>query len=163
MERKEIVTSLLKANGTTLIKDLVVKNVTPTQMENYLRLGLTLDTEVPGYIQQEDDTFKEGSTRVIFVSAFSVASILKENDDASFAATHLLNHPESMSVVLSRAKIDVIQQRVATNEPYTNPWSDSAEEVTFDHDVIINHITNIKLSEFAIRRLDKLADHMMGF
>ena len=161
MERKEIVSNLIK-NGANLVKDITVKNVTVTPMEQYVRLGLTLDTEVDGFIQQEDGTYEKGKTKVIFVSAFSVASILKDDDDAAFAANHLLQHPESMCVILSRAKISIVQQTVAENEEYVNPWSESAEPTTFDHEVIINHLADIKLSDFALRRLDKLADAMMG-
>lgn len=161
MERKEIVANLIK-NGATMVKDITVKNVTVTPMEQYVRLGLTLDTEVDGFIQQEDGTYEKSKTKVIFVSAFSVASILKDDDDAAFAANHLLQHPESMCVILSRAKINIVQQTVAENEEYVNPWSDNAEPTTFDHEVIINHLADVKLSDFAIRRLDKLADAMMG-
>ena len=161
MERKEVVSNLIK-NGANLVKDITVKNVTVTPMEQYVRLGLTLDTEVDGFIQQEDGTYERGKTKVIFISAFSVASILKDDDDAAFAANHLLQHPESMCVVLSRARINIVQQTVAENEEYVNPWSENAEPTTFDHEVIINHLADVKLSDFALRRLDKLADRMMG-
>ena len=161
MERKEIVANLIK-NGATMVKDITVKNVTVTPMEQYVRLGLTLDTEVDGFIAKKDGTYEKGKVKVIFVSAFSVASILKDDDDAAFAANHLLQHPESMCVILSRAKINIVQQTVAENEEYVNPWSENSEPTTFDHEVIINHLADVKLSDFAIRRLDKLADAMMG-
>lgn len=161
MERKEIVANLIK-NGANLVKDITVKNVTVTPMEQYVRLGLTLDTEVDGFIAKEDGTYEKGKVKVVFVSAFSVASILKDDDDAAFAANHLLQHPESMCVILSRAKINIVQQTVAENDEYVNPWSENSESTRFDHEVIINHLTDVKLSDFAIRRLDKLADAMMG-
>ena len=162
MDKKQIIADLIK-NGAVLIKDLTVKNVTVTVLENYTRLGISIDQEVNGFVPQDDGTFEEGKTNVIFLSAFSVASILKDNDDAAFAANHLLLNPESLSIVLSRAKIAIVQQRVAANEEYVNPWSADAEPTTWDHDVIINHLVDIKMSEFALKRLDKLADHMMGF
>lgn len=162
MDKKQIIADLIK-NGGVMVKDLTILNVTVTPLEGYVRLGITLDQEVDGFVPQEDGTFVKGKTKVIFVSAFSVASILKQTEDAAFAANHLLMNPESMSVVLSRAKIDIIQQTVAENEEYINPWSDNAEPQTWDHEVIINHLVNIKMSEFSLKRLDKLADHMMGF
>lgn len=161
MERKQVVAELIK-NGAVMVKDLVVRNVTVTPMEEYVRLGLTLNEEIDGFIAKEDGTWEKGKTKVIFVSAFSIASILKDNDDAAFAANHLLQHPESMCVVLSRAKISIVQQTIAENEPYKNPWKENADEVSFEHEVIINHVVDIKLSDFSIRRLDKLADRMMG-
>ena len=161
MDRKQIIADLIK-NGAVLVKDIVVKNVTITPMEEYVRLSLTLDQEIDGFVAKDDGTYEKGKVKVIFVSAFSVASILKDDDDAAFAANHLLQHPESMSVVLSRAKINIIQQTVAENEEYVNPWSENAEPTTFDHEVIINHLVDIKLSDFSLRRLNKLADMMMG-
>ena len=163
MEKKEIINGLLK-NGAKEVKNLKVKNVTVTILENYTRLGLTLDTPVKGYVAQEDGTFAEGETNVIFVSAFAVASVLKDNDDVAFAANHLVEHPEAMNVILSRAKIDIIQEPVVSGQEYRNPWSNNADNATvFDHDTIINHMINITLSDFAIRKLDTLADKMLGF
>lgn len=163
MEKKEIINGLLK-NGAKEVKNLKVKNVTVTILENYTRLGLTLDKPVEGYIAKEDGTFEKGETNVIFVSAFAVASVLKDNDDCAFAANHLVEHPEAMNVILSRAQIDIIQEPVTSGQEYRNPWSNNSDNATvFDHDTIINHLTGIKLSDFSIRKLDTLADKMLGF
>lgn len=161
MEKKEIISELLK-NGGIMVKDLKVKNVTVTPQENYVRLSITLDKPVKGMVADEKGVFSEGETKVIFVSLYSVTSLLKDNDDAAFAVNHMVKHPDSMSVVLSRATLDVIQQTVTAGEEYKNPWSDSAEATVFDHDVIINHITNITLSDFAVRKIDHLADSLLG-
>ena len=99
----------------------------------------------------------------IFVSLFSIISLLKDNDDAAFAANHLTQHPEAMNVVLSRAKIDIIQEPVVAGQEYKNPWSDNTEATVFDHDTIINHIVELKLSDFAVRKLDSLANALLGF
>jgi hypothetical protein len=163
MEKKEIINGLLK-NGAKSVNGLKVKNVTVTVLENYTRLGLTLDKPVEGYVAKEDGTFEKGETNVIFVSAFAVASVLKDNDDCAFAANHLVEHPEAMNVILSRAQIDIIQEPVTAGQEYRNPLSNNADNATvFDHDTIINHLTGIKLSDFSIRKLDTLADKMLGF
>lgn len=163
MEKKEIIDSIVK-NGGIVVKNLGVKNVTITPQESYLRVALTLDRAVKGMVSKDGGvTYEEGETNVIFVSAFSIASILKENDDASFAVNHILQHPESLSVILSRAKINIIQQHVVAGEEYTNPWSSNADKkAVFQHDTIINHLTDIELSEFSVRKLDRLADGMLG-
>lgn len=162
MEKKEIIDSIVK-NGGIVVKNLGVKNVTITPQESYVRVALTLDRAVKGMVSKDGVTYEEGETNVIFISAFSIASILKENDDASFAVNHILQHPEALSVILSRAKINIIQQHVVAGEEYTNPWSSNADNKTvFQHDTIINHLTDIELSEFSVRKLDKLADGMLG-
>lgn len=163
MEKKEVISGLM-SKGSKMFKDIKVKNVTVTPKEQYVRLALTLDSPVPGMVTEDNGvTYNEGETKIIFVSLFSVTSLLKDNDDAAFAVKHLLDNPESMYVVLNRAKIDVIAENVAAGEEYKNPWSDTAEATVFDHDTIIHHVTNIELSDFAIRKLDKLADSLLGF
>lgn len=162
MEKKEIIAELLK-NGGVQVKDLKVRNVTVTHCENYVRLALTLNTPVKGMVTKDNGvTYEEGETNVIFVSLYSVTSLLKDNDDAAFAVNHLVNHPDAMSIVLSRASINIIQEPVEEGQEYRNPWSTNAEATVFDHKTIINHITDIKLSDFAIRKIDKLADSLLG-
>ena len=162
MEKKDVIAQLLK-NGGKSVKGLKVKNVTVSPQENYIRLGLTLDQEVDGYHSENGVDYELAKTKVIFVSLFSITSLLKDNDDATFSVNHFVQHPDSMSVVLSRATIDIIQEPVVTGEEYKNPWSDSAEATVFDHDTIINHIVDIQLSDFAIRKIDRLADNLLGF
>ena len=163
MEKREIINNLLK-NGANEVKGLKVKNVTVNVLETYTRLGLTLDKPVKGYVAKEDGTFEPGETNVIFISSFAVASILKDNDECAFAANHLVEHPEALNVILSRAKIDIIQEPVTAGTEYKNPWSSNQDNATvFDHDTIINHLTSIELSEFSLKKLDKLADMMLGF
>lgn len=163
MEKREIINKLLE-NGAKAVKGLKVKNVTITVLENYTRLGLTLDKEVEGYIAKEDGTYERGTTNVIFISAFAVGSVLKDNDDTAFAANHLVENPQAMNVLLSRATIDIIQEPVASGQEYRNPWSSNEDNSTvFDHDTIINHLTAIKLSDFGMKKLDTLADKMLGF
>lgn len=162
MEKKDVIAQLLK-EGSKSVKNLKIRNVTVTPQENYVRLGLTLDQEVDGYRSDNGVDYKLAKTNVIFVSLFSITSLLKDNDDAAFAVNHLVQHPDAMSVVLSRAVIDIIQEPVVAGEEYKNPWSDSAEATVFDHDTIINHVINVQLSDFAIRKIDKLADNLLGF
>ena len=89
---------------------------------------------------------------------------MKDNDDAAFAANHLVEHPEAINVILSRDTIDILQEPVSAGQEYKNPWSNNVTEATvFEHDTIINHLIDIKLSDFAIKKLDVLADKMLGF
>lgn len=163
MEKREIINNLIK-NGAKEVKNLKVKNVTISILENYTRLGLTLDKPVEGYVANEDGTYDKGETNVIFVSAFAIASVLKDSDDTAFAANHLVENPQAMQVLLSRATIDIIQEPVESGQEYRNPWSTNEDNATvFDHDTIINHLTSIKLSEFGMKKLDVLADKMLGF
>lgn len=160
---KEQVIKTLVANGAEQVKNLKVRNVNVSPQENYVRLGITLEKPVKGYVTDDEGaTYHEGEVNTIFVSLYSVLSILKDDDDAAFAVNHLLKNPDSMAIILSRAVIDIVQEKVTSGQLYKNPWSDNAEETTIQHDTIFNHITGIKLSNFAIRKLDKVADTLLG-
>lgn len=160
---KEVVAEMMK-NGAKEIKNVTIKNVTVTVLDSYTRLGLTLDKEVPGFRQNEEGEYVEGTTRVVFASAYSIGALLKDNDDAAFAANHLMKHPDALGMIMSRAKIDIVQQRVNAGEEYRNPFaSEETEAVVFDHDTIVNHIVSLDLSDFGKSRLERLADMMLGF
>ena len=163
METKEIIAQLIK-NGAKRITDVKIKNVTVTPMEEYTRLSFTLDKEVDGFRANEDGTYEPAKTKIIFVSAYSIGAILKEDDDAAFAANHLIKHPDALAMILSRATISIVQESVEEGVEYKNPFaSDTANTTVFDHNTIINHVTDIKLSDFGIKRLERLADMMLGF
>lgn len=162
MEKKEVIAELLK-NGATRVNGLKVRNVSVTHCENYVRVSLTLDKPVKGMVTKDNGvTYEEGETNVIFVSLYGITSILKDNDEAAFAANHIIENPDALMVVLSRATINILQEPVKTGEEYKNPWSTNAEATVFDHDTIINHVIDITLSDFGIRKLDRIADSLLG-
>lgn len=162
METKEIVGQLVD-KGAKVVKDVKVKNVTITPMEDWIRLGLTIDKPVKAYQQQEDGSWKEGESNVVFVSAYTIAALMKDCDETAFAANTLLENPSSFSVILSRAKIDIVQEHVEEGTEYKNPFNNSNNISEINHNTYINHVVKLELSEFGLNKLDKLADKMMGF
>lgn len=152
------------AEGGTRIKGIKVRSCKITEQDNYTMVSLTLERKVRGY--RADETtgiFEEGDTNVIFTSSYSLASVLKNNEDLAFCANSLVENPRGFEVVLSGATIDIIQQPVAADELYKNPFSSSnAEGVALGHDTIINHIVDIKPSNRALTVLDRMALAMLG-
>ena len=163
MEVKEVVKSLL-ASGAKKVSELKVTNVTVKALNTYVRVALTLDKSVEGYIlNAEDGTYSAGEVKVVFVSLYSLLSMLKQDEDTAFAANHVAANPKSIELILSGAKIDIVQQPVVAGEEYKNPWSDrdDAEATVFEHDTIINHVVSIEVSRFGEKALDKLMDKML--
>lgn len=163
MEVKNVVRNLLES-GAKKVSELKVTNVTVKALDTYVRVALTLDRKVEGYVLNESDgTYASGEVKVIFVSLYSLLSMLKQNEDTAFVANHVANHPKSIELVLSGAKIDIVQQPVVAGEEYKNPWSDrtDVEASIFDHDTIINHVVSIEISRFGEKALDKLMDKML--
>lgn len=156
METKKVIDALLKA-GAKRINGLKVRNVTISHEESYTRVGLSTDTEIDGFLSDENGVYAPGKTTLVFVSSYSIASQFKDNDDTAFAANHIVEHPEALQVLLSRATFDVIQEKVKAGDSWKNPWSDSGDERTYDHDTIINHVINIRLSPMGNKMLEALA------
>lgn len=152
------------AEGGTRLRGIKVRSCKITEQDNYTMVSLTLERKVRGY--RADETtgiFEEGDTNVIFTSSYSLASVLKNNEDLAFCANSLVENPKGFEVILSGATIDVIQQPVAADELYKNPFSANATEgVALGHDTIINHIVDIKPSNRALAVLDRLALAMLG-
>lgn len=156
METKKVIDTLLKA-GAKRINGLKVRNVTISHEESYTRIGLSTDTEIDGFLSDDNGVYTPGKTTLVFVSSYSIASQFKDNDDTAFAANHIVEHPEALQVLLSRATFDVIQEKVKAGDSWKNPWSDSGDERTYDHDTIINHVVNIRLSSMGNKMLEALA------
>lgn len=154
----------LVANGAKRIKGLVVKSVKVTEQDTYVMVSLTLDKQVEGYrADEETGIFEKGMTNIIFSSSYSLAAVIKNNEEIAFAANSLVDNPKGFEVALSGATIDIIQQPVAADEMYKNPFSTrDSDGVAFGHDTIINHIVNIVPSKVAMRRLDALALSLLG-
>ena len=156
MEAKKVIDALLKA-GAKRINGLKVRNVTVSREESYTRIGLSTDTEIDGFLSDENGVYTPGKTNLVFVSSYTIASQFKENDNTAFAANHIVEHPEALQVLLSRATFDVIQEKVKAGDPWKNPWSDSGDERSYDYDTIINHVINIHLSSMGNKMLEALA------
>lgn len=145
-----------------MVKNVVVKNVTISVEENYVRVALTTDKEFDRYLANEDGTYTLGKSNVIFTSAIALGAILKDDDSAAFAVNTLNLNPNGYSVILSHATIDVLVEPVKSGTDYKNPWSERAEARHFDHDTFINHVVNIKLTDRAKMMLDRMALQMLG-
>lgn len=157
---QEVIRDLLKS-GAKRVDNVVVKSVNVARKENYDRLSLSLAKPVRGFVQ-EDGTYTEGETRVIFVSTFSIGAILGDNEDTAFAKRKLLARPKLLELVLSYSKIDIIQEEVKANEEYRNPFATDPEPWIPDHDTVINHIISIELGRRGLRQLEKLEDRMFN-
>lgn len=163
MTTKEVIAKMISEEKNSCVKNIVVKNVNVTDMDSYMRVGITLTTPVKGYVADPENPgeYKEGLTNVIFVSNYSIVAVLRENEDLAFAGNWLINHKNALNVVLSGATIDVVQEAVAAGEVYTNPFSENGNESIISHDNYFNHVFNIRLSKRGNDAIEKIADRML--
>lgn len=96
----------IKANNVAIAH---VCNVNVTDMTTWQRVSLTLDTPVKGYVADEEGNYKEAETNIIYVSSFSLIAALRETEYACIG-DYLRDNPNAIKAVLSRAKIEIVQE-----------------------------------------------------
>lgn len=164
--RYENVIKGILANGGKRINGIRVKNVNVTEKDNYVMVSFTLGSEIRGFISDDNGaTFKEGKTVTLFTSLYAIAGAMKEDEDLSWMANALLQHPEALNLILNGATIDIVQQDVPQGVEYRNPFTtqQEVEGSVYDHDVIINNVVKFKLGNTGLRFADKLADKLLGW
>lgn len=159
-DRKQVINDLIR-NGAVQVKNLIIKSAKATTFDEYTRISLTLDRKVRAIVTNDNGDTEEVERNVIFTSTYALSAILKDDDNAAFAANHLVEHPKAMAMLLSRAKITILQEEVAAGEEYVNPFSENGEPKVFDTDKVINHVIKIELSKFGEKVLDKLVDLLL--
>ena len=159
---KQVIAELL-AKGCNKIAGIRVRSSIVTPKDSYVMVSLSLERGIPGYVSDAEGIFTKGETATVFASSYSIASVLKDNDEVAWAANQLIQNPKGLEVILAGAKIDIIQEEVSADEIYKNPFSNSKDEGSnLGHDTIINHIIKIDICQKAKQMLNMLAMNMMG-
>lgn len=159
---KQVVAELL-AKGCNKIAGIRVRSSIVTPKDNYVMVSLSLERGIPGYVSDADGVFTKGETATVFASSYSIASVLKDSDETAWAANQLIQNPKGLEVILAGSKIDIVQEEVAADEIYKNPFASSnSEGAALGHDTIINHIVKIEICPKAKQMLNMLAMNMMG-
>lgn len=159
---KQVVAELL-AKGCNKIAGIRVRSSIVTPKDNYVMVSLSLERGIPGYVSDGEGVFTKGETATVFASSYSIASILKDNDETAWAANQLIQNPKGLEVILAGAKVDLVQEEVAADEIYKNPFSSSnVDGQSLGHDTIINHVVKIEICQKAKQMLNMLAMNMMG-
>ena len=162
MKSFETVSAELKKVKANNVVTTTVRNINVTDMTTWQRVSITLNTPVKGYIADDDGNYSEGEVNVIFVSSFSVVAAFRNNPKTAFAGNYIAEHPNCLQVLLSGAKIEIVQEAVSEGKEYTNPWSNNPTPVPVQHDSYYNHITDIiELSDVSVELLKELARMIM--
>lgn len=152
----------LKNNPNVTEKTSVVKNVTCTEKEEYVRVALTLKTPVEQYaIDKETGEFIIDESNIIFTSNYAISAVIKENPSIAFIGNKLNNNNNLIELLLSGAKIKILQEKVKAGE-YKNPFSSSDKYSKLQNDTIINHIVDIELTDFALENVKDIAKNIIA-
>lgn len=158
---QEIVDRLIKDKSNRVYKNLIVKNVIKKDSdEDYTRITLVVSSPIPGYIPQEDGTYKKGLTNNIYTTSFAISAILKQSEDTAMMANYVVSHPSIIPFLLCGSNIGIIQTDVNEGTEYINPFTtkESPEAYIAQHDIIVNNIYALKLGKMGIKYIDKFLD-----
>lgn len=156
----EILDKLLKNKENRVYRGLKIKNVLKKENDDYTRVTLVIMGSIPGYVPQEDGSYKIGVTSNIYTSSFAISAILKQNEETAMMGNYVIDHPEIIPVLLSGATISVIQTNVSAGEEYHNPFTtrDDNDAYVSDHNFIANNIFALKLGKMGEKFVDKVLE-----
>lgn len=156
----EVVKNLQKRCGKIITR--AVKNFNFEVLDNYTRISFTLREPVKAYrIDEDSDEWILDKSNVVFNSAYAFAGMLKEDDDLAFTANDCVINPKLMGLLAIGGTIDIIQELVPEGQEFINPFSSDPEPVTFEHDMIVNHIVGLKPGKTGQKFLEKYMDKLM--
>lgn len=162
MDKKAIIAGML-ANGAQAIKGVKVKSVSVTPKENHTCVTFVTDKDnVPMYVDDGTGNYELKDGNFFSVSLYGVVAPLRDNEDISPIVSRVTENPDSAIILLNGATLDVIVEKVAAGEVYKSPWSEDAEEKTFEHDTTIYHITNVALGKIGKIASEKIMNDMLG-
>lgn len=155
---KNIISKLI-AGGAKRYNNIEIKNVNVLEQSNYVRVSLTIVPNVPAYINEELT-----ESNVIFTSLFALVAVLKNNEETSWMANHVLEHYNILPLILNNARINILQRHYDAGDEVPNPFSTrESEPKVYDHNIIVNDIIDITLCKRGEKMVDKLADKILGF
>lgn len=170
MSVKEIIRNLI-ADGARRINNVRIKNVNydkDYEDKNYIRVSLTLDKNIPGYVpvtNSNGDTigYEKGMTNIIYTSTFALGAVLKEDEDTSWLAGHIVDKPKRLGLIFNGATIDILQREYAKGTPISNPFSTRKDKDSnvYDHDIIINDVISITLGKAGNKMAMMLASNIL--
>lgn len=151
--KEDIVRELLASGNAKLVKNLTVRNVVFTEMNQHTLLTFVVKEFVVGDARSEEtDAFdqpiiKLGKTHNVQSSSYAVASVMKDTPKLAIFATDVVNRPAIANSLFAGAKIDVLMEYVPKDVEYTNPFSTKAKPTKFKTDKMIHHIVRLELGE----------------
>ena len=141
---------------------VTIVNVTVTDCKSWTRVALTLNREIDGAVCDSEGNWSMGKTRVVFVSLYSILSLLKNTNETLAITNHIANNPTALQVILSGAKGELLQQEVKANATYVNAFTGEEVEHESDHDSIFNHLVSVEFTDKGHRAIEKIEDKLLG-
>lgn len=149
----------LVAQGAKQFKNVKVKNVTLTDMGSYIRVGLTLVSELPAY----NSDGEEVTNNIVFTSLYALGAMLKDNEETAWAVNAIMSKPQLLNMILCGSTVDLLQRRYEAGVDIYNPYSKNPNQTpnVYDHRTIITDVNELHLGKVALKMIDKIANRMI--
>ena len=160
---KKVVSTLLR-KGAQRVDNVVVKSAYVSEDGTWV--VLTLNQNIPMYVQSEYDgvvSFEKGEGNRLFISMISLNAVLGNNPAYASLRNLIMSNDENVKDILSYATIDVIAETVTEGEDYINPFSESTEARTIEHDSIYHHLISLEIGDNGEELLDTLREAKREF
>lgn len=160
---KKVVASLLR-KGAQRIDNVVVKSAYVSEDGTWV--VLTLNQNIPMYVQSEHDgvvSFEKGEGNRLFISMISLNAVLGNNPAYASLRNLIMSNDENVKDILSYATIDVIAETVTEGEDYINPFSESTEARTIEHDSIYHHLISLEIGDNGEELIETLREAKREF
>lgn len=159
-----IVARIAKMKDTVWYRNLKVRNVTvDTNEDGYSFVNFATDRPIKSNVAK-DGAWQVGEIKVVRVSIFAVAAVLKEDEVTAILANDIVRQPKIAEKLLSGATITVLQRMINAGEEYVNPFTTNSEVAPFvrGHAWFANYTTHIELGAFGKKVIDNLANAMVA-
>lgn len=160
MTFNEKVAQLVKS-GAELVKDVTIKNVRTKIQVNYAIITVRLDNTVKSLTYDDNGEEVILNEDFIIFNSFKLRTIFEETPELSPVCDYVMAHPYNIGLILTGAKINILQDRAKGQTEYVDPLSNNPNDIlTFNNDRYVNHIIKIELSSNGRKELEQTIKDM---
>lgn len=117
---------------------------------------------VKAFVANEDGVFKEKVVDYIVVRTYAISGLFKKARKG-YLGRYIVRKPTALELLLPGAEVDILQQPLAANHWYYNPFS-TKETTTarrYATDRIINNVVGIVFDAQGKRQIEKIEDKLL--
>lgn len=157
----EIVTDLKNLQGSVVVNATLNRVAISEGNGGYAKATLEIDADKLNRISL-DENGAEVTTQCNFCNMSEIGFIasLRESKLKPVIKSIRRNY-DLLDIYLDNAKVELVQILVPANTPYRNPFSETAEETTFDVSKYITFLTKVTLSPEASEDLRTAKKYML--
>lgn len=166
MSVNEICQAAVRAGGKIVksvkIEDAVV-SIDDTNEDKPVQVTIKFDQPcVKGMVANEDGVFEEKLVDYIVVRTYALSGLFKKARKG-YLGRYIVRKPTALELLLPDAEVDVLQQPLAANTWYYNPFS-TKETTTarrYATDRILNNIVGIVFGAEGKKQIEKIEDKLL--